>query len=125
MKFFLIGLVFLVQCSFVHKENRVLTNEMDEYIQPDSTTSKILLSPVGICVGTISLLTDNFIVHPVRVIPRSLEKTYEAVWDKPQGGVIRQSFLFVPKLILTPFAFLFNWLIYASFGKFGSDGKLN
>lgn len=117
-------ILILLNCSFIHKENRPITNKMDEWIAPKSKPNKILLSPIGVSVGTISLLTDNFLVHPVRVLPKSFERTYEIIWEKPQGGMIRQTFLFVPKTVFTPFTFFFAWFYYASFGRIGSDGNV-
>jgi hypothetical protein len=102
-------------CAFMRNSNRVLTNQFDELVEPKETYQEVLLSPIFIPIGAVSLLTDALILHPISVIPKSLVKTYEIIWFKPQGGVIRQSFLFIPKLILTPITLAFTWLGYSIF----------
>lgn len=99
----------------MRSSNRLLTNHLDEFVQPKETYQEVLLSPIFIPVGTISLLTDALLLHPISVIPKSLSKTYEIIWFKPQGGVIRQSFLFLPKIVLTPITLIVAWLGYSIF----------
>ncbi|HNH08805.1 MAG TPA: hypothetical protein PK683_09910, partial [Leptospiraceae bacterium] len=66
-------------------------------------------------LGTVTLLADTFILHPVRVLPKSAEKTWELFWQNSEGGIVLQTFLFFPKLILTPVGFVFIWLSYSIF----------
>lgn len=102
-------------CAFMKKENRVITNALDEIIDPQSTPAKIALAPIGIPLGTVSLLTDTFIVQPIVSIPESVSKTYEIIWKEPEGGIVRQSFLLVPKIVFTPIGFLILWYGYTFF----------
>ncbi len=108
-------LVQFFNCAFMRKENRIITNQMDELINPESTGAKITLAPLAVPLGTVTLLTDTFILHPVRVLPKSAEKTWEFFWKDSQEGIVLQTFLFFPKLILTPVGFVFIWLSYSIF----------
>jgi hypothetical protein len=55
----------------MRSSNRLLTNQLDEFVQPKETYQEVLLSPIFIPVGTISLLTDALLLHPISVIPKS------------------------------------------------------
>ena len=99
----------------MRSSNRVLTNHLDEFVEPNETYQEVILAPIFIPLGTMTLLTDALVIHPISVIPKSLIKTYEIIWFNPQGGVIRQSFLFIPKLILTPITIVVTWLGYSIF----------
>jgi hypothetical protein len=105
----------LNHCAFMNSSNRILTNQLDSNIQPSETYQEILLAPVVVPVGSVALLTDAFILHPLSVFPKTIYKTYEIIWEDPSGGVIRQSFLFIPKIAFTPITFAFTWLGYSLF----------
>lgn len=113
--FFILILGQLFGCAFMKRENRIITNQMDELINPESTGAKIALAPLAVPLGTVTLLSDTFIIHPIRVLPKSAEKTWELFWQNSEGGIILQTFLFFPKLILTPVGFVFIWLSYSIF----------
>ncbi|WP_156825348.1 hypothetical protein [Leptospira yanagawae] len=102
-------------CAIMHKNNRRITNVLDNHFTPETTTGKVLMSPVAIPVGTISLLTDTFLLQPVIAIPMALGDTITYIWQNPSGGILTQSFLFVPKLVMTPIAFSFLWIKHAFF----------
>jgi hypothetical protein len=118
-KFIILTIVIVIlnlnQCAFMNSSNRILTNQLDSNIQPSETYQEILLAPLIVPVGTASLLVDGFVLHPMSVVPKAIAKTYEIIWIEPSGGIIRQSFLFIPKIAFTPIAFAFSWLGYALF----------
>jgi hypothetical protein len=107
--------VGLFNCAIFKKENRRITNALDDAVDPHTTTNKVLLAPVMIPVGSISLLTDAFILQPLVSIPLGLGKTYEIVWENPSGGIMVQTFLLIPKLIFTPITFTLAWVYYSIF----------
>ncbi|MEQ8352842.1 MAG: hypothetical protein RH862_15245 [Leptospiraceae bacterium] len=114
----LIGFVILFftgQCAFMVKDNRRLTNSLDYVVSPESTMGKVLLSPVFVPVGAVSLAADAIVIHPVAVIPEALDDTYETIWQDPEGSIIWQTFLFVPKVVFSPVFFSFDWFFRSIF----------
>jgi hypothetical protein len=99
----------LTGCAFSVRANRPLTNALDRAVAPKSTGAKVALAPIAIPVGFASLTTDAVAIHPVRVIPRAYNSTANLIWRRPRGSYIRETFLFVPKVVLTPFYFSGNW----------------
>lgn len=97
------------------KENRRLTNSLDSVVAPESTMSKVLLAPVFLPVGAVSLASDAILIHPVAVVPDALDDTYETIWQEPEGSIIWQTFLFVPKVAFSPVFFSFDWLFRSLF----------
>lgn len=108
-------LSFFMSCAFMKKENRVITNALDEAINPESTTSKVLLSPIAVPLGTASLLVDTLVLHPISVIPKSIGKTYEILWQDSNSEIVVQAFLFIPKLVFTPITLVAVWAFYSLF----------
>ena len=102
--------VALPGCAFMEKRNRPLTTTLDELVEPESTGAKVALAPVFVPVGTASLVLDVFALHPVEVIPDALDDTYEIIWENPSGTYVTQTFLLVPKVVVTPVVFGFDWL---------------
>ncbi len=103
-------------CAVLQKKNRTLTNYLDEKVDPQSAPAKIVLAPVFIPVGFSSLLVDALIIHPISVIPAALEDTYKVIWKDPSGGIVFQTIVFVPKLVVSPIFFLVDFL-----GRSGID----
>jgi hypothetical protein len=102
----------------MEKQNRRITNYLDDNLTPESDTVKLVLIPVAIPIGTFSLLSDTFLVQPLIALPKAIEGTLKYIWSNPQGGAIVQSFLFIPKVIFTPVTFGVLWIRHAFF--FGS-----
>lgn len=114
--FLLLGIVGLqTHCAFSKRENRRLTNSLDSHLVPPSPAGKILLVPVALTVGSVSLLADALVVHPLAVVPESAKDCVEIVWFNPEGGIVIQSFLLVPKIIVTPIVFGTIWIRKAVF----------
>ncbi|TGK06444.1 hypothetical protein EHO60_15510 [Leptospira fletcheri] len=101
---------FLENCAIFQRKNRILTSYLDEKVRPESTAAQIALSPVAIPVGVVSLFLDGLVLHPISVIPDALEDTYKVIWMDPTGGVIFQTIVFFPKLVVTPVFFLVDFL---------------
>jgi hypothetical protein len=113
-------LVFLLvynfyNCAFMNPKNRPVTSYLDQEIEVKSTTKKVMLSPVAIPVGLVTLVSDIFLIHPVSSIIPAAQDASEALWEKPQGGVLSQTFLFLPKVILTVPFILVDTLIRSLF----------
>ncbi|PJZ75798.1 hypothetical protein [Leptospira neocaledonica] len=106
----------VLSCATFQKENRILTNYLDEKVDPRSVPSKIALAPIFIPVGLTSLVLDTFIIHPISVIPDALNDTYKVVWKDPSGGVVFQTAIFLPKVAVSPIVFLASFL-----GRSGFD----
>lgn len=106
----------LSSCAVFFEKNRRLTNLVDENLTPDSQNAQVALVPVAIPVGLLSILTDMVLVHPISQFPEALSDTYEFFWENPEGGPVRQAFLFVPKVVLTPVFFAGDWILRSLFG---------
>jgi len=110
MSLLLAAAIALPGCAFVEEDNRPLTTALDELVEPESTAAQVALAPVFIPVGTVTLLADVCVLHPLAVIPDAADDTYEIIWENPSGTYVTQTFLFAPKLICTPVVFGFDWL---------------
>lgn len=104
---FVLSGVFLLNsgCTVLVKENRYLLNKLDTTIKIESTTGKIVATPVFIPVGTLAGLFDVVIIHPIASIPKASDDTYKYLWENPSGSDFRQMMLVVPKLVFTPLYF--------------------
>ncbi|MEI7012190.1 hypothetical protein [Leptospira licerasiae] len=108
----LIILLFVgfAHCASFQKENRILTTYLDEKVTPESAPAKVALAPIFIPVGLASLILDVFIIHPITVIPDAIDDTYKVIWKNSSGGIVFQTIVFVPKLIVSPVFFLVDFL---------------
>lgn len=109
------GIVAFGNCAFMDKKNRRITNYLDENLTPKSDNGKLLFAPVAVPTGTISLLSDAFLLQPLVAIPKAMGDTAEFIWLNPEGGVVLQSFLFIPKVIFTPVTLGVWWIRHALF----------
>lgn len=103
----------LNDCAFMDKKNRRITTQLDESMAPESDLGKTLMAPIAIPVGAGSLLTDALVLQPLVAIPMALGDTIDFIWMNPSGGIILQSFLFVPKVIFTPITLGIMWFRHA------------
>lgn len=115
----IIFLFFLItsNCAFTNARNRPVTTYLDEVvtIEPKSTATRILVAPVAIPVGLLTLTSDIVIIHPVSSLyPASID-AYKYLWADPSGGPIFQTFLFIPKLVLTPPFILLDTVVRSLF----------
>jgi hypothetical protein len=91
-------------CAFTNARNRPVTTYLDEVVNigPNSTPERILVAPIAIPIGLLTLTSDIFIIHPVSSLYPASKDAYKYIWVDPSGGPVLQVFLFVPKLVFTP-----------------------
>jgi len=106
----LLLLSVLAGCAVLNEDNRRFLNVMDGAIQPGSTGGRIALAPAMVPVGTVALVADMFVVHPVCVIPDAADDVYELYWKPRDIDWLRKTLLFPVIVIATPPTFLFDWL---------------
>ena len=107
--------VLLGGCAIFNPKNRRLTGLLDERIAPESVAAKVLLVPVVLPLGFVSLTGDLVLIHPISVVPDCLDDTVRIIWRNPSGGLAQQTFLFVPKVILSPILFAGDFLLRSLF----------
>jgi hypothetical protein len=98
-------LAALSGCACLNEHNRPLTTQLDSAVKPQSTPAKVALAPVAVPVGFCSLLLDSAIIFPVSQTPDAYNDMMDCLWRNSGGGYVRQTFLFLPKVILTPLVF--------------------
>ena len=97
-------------CAFTNPDNTPLLTALDNSVRPESTTEKILLTPVFVPVGLACGALDICLVHPIRALGFAGEDTYHAVWADPRGSFAAQSLKAIPKAVVTPVVFAFCWV---------------
>ncbi len=100
----------LAGCAVFDEDNRRFLNVMDGAIQPESTGARIALAPAMVPVGTVALVADMVVVHPVCVIPDAADDVYELYWKPRDIDWLRKTLLFPVIVVATPPTFLFDWL---------------
>ena len=98
-------LATLSGCACFDANNRPLTSGLDKVIDPKSTAAKVTLVPIAVPLGFCTLTLDTVIIYPASRVPKTYDDTMDVLWRNPQGDYVRQTFLFLPKLILTPVVF--------------------
>ncbi len=104
-KILLLVILFIFsQCAFTNARNRPVTTYLDEVIniKPESTVKRVIVAPIAIPVGLVTLTSDIVIIHPLSSLYPASEDAYEYIWVNPSGGPVVQVFLFIPKLVFTP-----------------------
>lgn len=102
-------------CAVFNPENRRVLNWLDGQVQPESTTARIALAPVGVPVGSAALVLDMAVVHPVSVIPDAADDVYELYWKPRDMDWFRKALIFPLITVATPPTFLGDWLGRALF----------
>ena len=97
-------------CAFTNPDNTLLLTALDSTVKPESTTGKVLLTPVFVPVGLASGALDICVVHPVRALAFAGKDTYRAVWAEPRGSFAAQALRAIPKAVVTPVVFAFCWV---------------
>lgn len=102
--------VVLNGCALAKKENRRLTNLLDEKIQPKSTAAKIALAPVALIGGTATLAIDAAVINPVAAIPKTWSDMDEVYWRHlDHKSAARKSALIPLGIVITPPLFIADW----------------
>lgn len=114
---FIVFLFITSNCAFTNAKNRPVTTYLDEVvnIEPRSTATRILVAPVAIPVGLLTLTSDIIIIHPVSSLYPASKDAYKYLWEDPSGGPIFQTFLFIPKLVFTPPFILLDTIVRSLF----------
>ena len=98
-------LAALSGCACFNAKNRPLTSGLDRVIDPKSMAAKAALVPIAVPLGFCSLTLDTVAIYPATQIPKTYDDTMDVLWRNPQGDYVRQTFLFLPKVVLTPLVF--------------------
>ena len=117
-KILLLVILFIFsQCAFLNARNRPVTTYLDEVIniKPESTGKRVIVAPIAIPVGLVTLTSDIIIIHPLSSLYPASVDAYEYIWVNPSGGPVVQVFLFIPKLVFTPPFILLDTLIRSLF----------
>ena len=117
-KILLLVILFIFsQCAFTNARNRPVTTYLDEVIniKPESTVKRVLVAPIAIPVGLVTLTSDIVIIHPLSSFYPASVDAYEYIWVNPSGGPVVQVFLFIPKLVFTPPFIILDTLIRSLF----------
>ena len=106
----LLAAVLAGGCAFTNPDNARILTALDNAIEPETTSGKVLLSPVTVPLGLVGGALDICVVHPTYALAYAGEDTYRAVWAGPQGSFASQAIKVVPKAAVTPVVFVFCWL---------------
>lgn len=102
--------VVLNGCALTKKENRRLTNLLDEKIQPKSTAAKIALAPVALIGGTAMLAIDGAVINPAALTPKVWGDMDELYWRHVRGQkTVRRSAMIPLGIVVTPPLFVLDW----------------
>ena len=102
-------------CAFTNPQNTPLLTALDEAIEPGPVWAKAALGPVFVPVGVACGALDLAVVHPVHSIALGAADTWADVWADPQGSVMEEIALFVPKVAVTPLVFAHRWAGHSLF----------
>ncbi len=112
IKFFFILILFL-NCSVLNKKNLVLVNAVEENLIPDEAPAKYYAAPIYIPLGIIGGMIDVFVIHPIRVIPASVNQTIDKLWVSDEKGYVTRMGSIPFLTIATPIFFTFDWMFRA------------
>jgi hypothetical protein len=109
----IIGLSSISGCAMTQRENRLTLNALDRAVQDsvitESSTAKVVASPLALTAGVTAGVIDLAVVTPARASVPAAADTNSYLWKDPQGSDLRQMMLFVPKVVATPVVFLSDW----------------
>lgn len=111
--FVIITICSLGGCAVTRSENRLTLNALDRAVQDsvitESTTAKVVASPLALTAGVTAGVIDLAVITPARASVPAAADTNTYLWEDPQGSDLRQMMLFVPKVVATPVVFLTDW----------------
>jgi hypothetical protein len=108
-------LSLLAGCAVFNADNRLALNQLDDWIQPETTASRIALAPAAVPLGTVAGAADMVLIHPVCVIPDAAEDVYDLYWKPREMDFLRQALLIPLFVVLTPPTFVGDWLVRSLF----------
>ena len=97
-------------CAFMNRRNLPLVNLHREYLVPDNTTVKWVMSPVWAPIGLVAGVTDVALVHPVSVMDDAAFQTAATVWAPSGSGWVAEGALFPLRVAATPPHWAMGWL---------------
>ena len=111
-RLFLIAVLGLAcsSCAFMNRWNRPLLNVHNEYMVPDSTAMRWVMSPVLVPTGLLAGVTDVVLVHPLSVMDDAWHQAASAAWRPTGGGYLTESAIFPLRVVATPPYWTLNWL---------------
>lgn len=65
-------LISLSNCAVLHKNNRYITDVLEE-TAPESSVGRAALAPIATLAGMTALLLDGAVIHPLVSIPEALD----------------------------------------------------
>jgi len=99
-------------CSVLNRENRVLTEQLADHIQPKSVATRLALAPVVVPAGVATLTLDGVLVHPVRMVPlawQDANRPFGKYWRPATVSGLRKAVLLLPIGPLTALCFTGSW----------------
>jgi hypothetical protein len=106
-------------CAVMNKENRIVLNSLDNAAEGSfvtgSTAAKVAAAPIALPVGITAGLIDMTLVTPGRATVPAAKDTDSYLWKNPQGSELRQTMLFMPKVVATPIVFISDWAFRSVF----------
>ena len=78
---------------------------------PEDSVTKVLLAPIYIPIGILGGIFDIFLIHPISVIPDSVEDTADLFWDPDDDlGYVTLMGTIPGRVIITPLFFTLSWM---------------
>ena len=100
-------------CAFTNPDNTPLVTWSGEALggAEAATATKIATAPLAVTLGVV----DVVVVHPASVVDDAGKDAHEWLWEEPVCGAATRSFLFLPRLAMTPVVFTASWLARSLF----------
>ena len=64
-------------CAVLHPEMRPVTAYLDETIAPEDDTTAVLVSPLAVVIGTVTLSVDGLVLNPILNLKPAHELAFE------------------------------------------------
>ncbi|MAF67563.1 MAG: hypothetical protein CMJ84_18145 [Planctomycetes bacterium] len=114
-KLFVVPVLLLAcgACAFTNPDNTPLVTWSGEALggSEAATVTKVATAPLAVTLGIV----DVFVVHPASVVDDAGADAHEWLWEAPVRGAATRSFLFLPRVALTPVVFTASWIARALF----------
>ncbi len=103
----------LNSCAFTNPKNTPLVTGVDKALGGEDKDGWLSIAaiPLALPLG----LVDVTIVHPVQVVDDAAQDTWDLLWEHNVQGAAMRSFLFFPRVTLTPIIFTGDWVGRALF----------
>ena len=105
----LAGLCLASGCAWMKPENRVLFNQLEKRVKPQSLPARVALAPAAFVAGYGATAVDTLVIHPVKVAPKAADDVCQLYWKKSDWDALRRMLFLGPCVVLTPPTFLVDW----------------